>query len=161
MNAIEMLKQQHREVEDLFEEMESAESPEGRFTVFAHIAEALAIHAAIEEQHFYPAVNKRPTMDILLASVEEHLEIKRLIADLLTLNARDQDFDAKLQVLRADVEYHVKEEEHELFPRVRKLFDEQALDAVGEAMAETQVELLRAGNARDTIPREISAAPPL
>ena len=56
--------------------------------MFVQIADALAIHAAIEEKHFYPAVNKRPTMDILLDSVEEHLEIKRLIADLLTTDAR-------------------------------------------------------------------------
>jgi len=161
MNAIVMLELQHREVDDLFNELESAESPEARFTVFTQIADALAIHAAIEEKHFYPAVNKRPTMDILLESVEEHVEIKRLIADLLTMDARDENFDAKLVILQGDVEHHVREEEKELFPRVSRLFDEQTLNAVGASMAETQLEMRRAGNPRDVIPPQTDVAAPL
>lgn len=161
MNAIVMLELQHREVEDLFDELQSERSPDARRAVFVQIADALAIHAAIEERHFYPAVNKRPTMDILLDSVEEHLEIKRLIADLLTTDARSEDFDAKLQVLRDDVAHHVREEEKELFPRVKRLFDEQTLSVVGASMAETQLEMRRAGNPRDTIPGETDVAAPL
>lgn len=161
MNAIVMLELQHREVEDLFEEMASAESPDERFTVFTQLADALAIHAAIEEKHFYPAVNKRPTMDILLDSVEEHLEIKRLIADLLTTDPRDENFDAKLVVLQGDVEHHVREEENELFPRVKRLFDERTLNAVGASMAETQLEMRRAGNPRDAIAGQTDIAAPL
>lgn len=161
MNAIVMLELQHREVEELFDELESVRSPEARLAVFVEIADALAIHAAIEEKHFYPAVNKRPTMDILLESVEEHLEIKRLIADLLTMDARHEDFDAKLQILRDDVAHHVREEEKELFPRVNKLFDEKTLNAVGASMAETQLAMRRAGNPRDAIPVETDVAAPL
>jgi hemerythrin superfamily protein len=160
MNAIVMLELQHREVEDLFDELDSVTSPDARFTVFAQIADALAIHAAIEEKHFYPAVSKRPTMDILLDSVEEHLEIKRLIADLLTTDARHEDFDGKLQILRDDVGHHVRQEENELFPRVKRLFDERTLNAVGASMAETQLEMRRTGNPRDAIPGQTDIAAP-
>ena len=161
MNAIKMLKQQHREVEKLFKQFEAAKSAKPRRETFNEIADALALHAAIEERHFYPSVKKQQTEDILLESVEEHLEIKRAIADLLELETDDDSFDAKVKVLQEDVEHHVEEEETELFPKVEKLFDEEELEAIGEAMEETQDELKREGNPRDAIPGETDAAAPL
>jgi hemerythrin superfamily protein len=161
MNAIKMLKQQHREVEKLFKQFEAAKSAEPRRKTFVEIADALAVHATIEERHFYPAVKERQTEEILLESVEEHLEIKRVIADLLQMDAGDDQFEAKVTVLREDVEHHVEEEESDLFPKVERLFDDEALEAVGAAMEETQDELLREGNPRDAIPGETDAAAPI
>jgi len=85
MNAIKMLKQQHQDVAKMFKEFENAKSAGARRKVFEQIADALAVHAAIEERHFYPAVKEEQTEDILLESVEEHLAIKRVIADLLAM----------------------------------------------------------------------------
>jgi hemerythrin superfamily protein len=161
MNAIKMLKQQHREVEKLFKQVEAARSAEPRRKAFIQIADALAVHATIEERHFYPSVKKQQTEEILLESVEEHLEIKRAIADLLQMDASEDEFEAKMKVLQEDVEHHVGEEEGELFPKVEKLFDEDALEAIGAAMEETRDELLREGNPRDAIPGETDAAAPL
>lgn len=161
MNAIKMLKQQHREVAKLFKQFEAAKSAKPRQETFNEIADALAIHATIEERHFYPAVKKQQTEDLLLESVEEHLEIKRAIADLLELDPSDDTFEAKVKVLQEDVEHHVEEEETELFPKVEKLFAEEDLDAIGEAMEETQGELKQAGNPRDAIPGETDAAAPV
>jgi len=161
MNAIKMLKQQHREVEKLFKQVEAARSAEPRRKAFIQIADALAVHATIEERHFYPSVKKQQTEEILLESVEEHLEIKRAIADLLQMDASEDEFEAKMKVLQEDVEHHVGEEEGELFPKVEKLFDEEALEAIGAAMEETRDELLREGNPRDAIPGETDAAAPL
>jgi hemerythrin superfamily protein len=161
MNAIKMLKQQHREVEKLFKRLEAAKSAEPRQKVFNEIADALAVHATIEERHFYPAVKKEQTEEILLESVEEHLEIKRAIADLLEMDAGDDTFEAKVKVLKEDVEHHVEEEETELFPKVERLFDDEELDAIGAAMDETQEELKREGNPREAIPGETDAAAPL
>jgi hemerythrin superfamily protein len=161
MNAIKMLKQQHRQVEKLFKECESADSAESREEAFVKIADALAVHATIEERHFYPSVKDAQTEDILLESVEEHLQVKRAIADLLELDAGDEEFQAKVKTLQEDVEHHVEEEESELFPKVETLFDDEALEAIGEAMQETQDELLREGNPRDAIPGETEAAAPL
>ena len=161
MDAIAMLKKQHREVAALFKQLEKARSAKPKQETFDRIADALAVHAAIEERHFYPAVKERQTEDILREAVEEHLEIKRVIADLLELDPDDDEFTAKATVLREDVEHHVEEEESELFPKVEKLFDKQTLEAIGAAMAETQEELLRQGNPREAIPEETEKAAPL
>src|SRR4029079_11096642 len=115
----------------------------------------------MEERHFYPSVKERQTEEILLESVEEHLEIKRVIADLLQMDAGDDQFEAKMTVLREDVEHHVEEEESDLFPKVERLFEAEALEEIGAAMQETQDELLREGNPRDAIPGETDAAAPL
>jgi hemerythrin superfamily protein len=161
MNAVKMLKQQHREVAKLFKQFEAAKSAEPRRKTFIEIADALAVHATIEERHFYPSVKERQTEEILLESVEEHLEIKRVIADLLQMDAGDDQFEAKMTVLREDVEHHVEEEESDLFPKVERLFEAEALEEIGAAMQETQDELLREGNPRDAIPGETDAAAPL
>jgi hemerythrin superfamily protein len=158
MNAIDMLKQQHREVEALFAQFKKARSAVPQRRIFERIADALAVHATIEEKHFYPSVKKQATEDLLLESLEEHLEIKRVIADLLVLEAKDPTFEAKVTVLMEDVQHHVGEEEKELFPQVQKLFDEETLDAIGEAMEETRDELLENGNPREAIPAETVTA---
>jgi len=161
MNAIKMLKQQHREVEKLFKQFESAKSAGPRQKAFEEIADALAVHATIEEKHFYPAVKKAQTEDILLEAVEEHLEIKRVIADLLEMDGGEDQFAAKVKVLQEDVEHHVEEEEGEMFPKVEKLFDDEQLEAIGALMDETQEQLKREGNPRDAIPGETDAAAPV
>ena len=155
MDAIAMLKQQHREVAALFKHLEKARSSKQRRDTFDEIADALAVHAAIEERHFYPAVREKATEDILRESVEEHLQIKRVIADLLALDAADAAFVAKAKVLHDDVEHHVEEEEKELFPKVQKLFDEETLELLAEA------ELKGEGNPRDAVPGETDKAAPL
>ena len=161
MNAIKMLKQQHREVAKLFKEFEGAKADAPREKIFIQIADALAVHATIEERHFYPAVKEEQTEEILLESVEEHLEVKRIIADLLDMEAEDEEFEAKMKVLQENVEHHVEEEETELFPKVEKMFDADALEEIGAAMAETEEQLRSEGNPRDAIPSETDAAAPL
>jgi hemerythrin superfamily protein len=161
MTAIEMLKAQHREVASLFEKLEAAKAPGQRRQVFEAIADALAVHATIEERHFYPAVKHKETVDLLQEAVEEHLEMKRAIAELLQLDPADKTFQAEAMMLKDEVEQHVEEEESELFPKVEELFDEAALEALAEAMEETQAELLSEGSPRDAIPGEIERAAPL
>jgi hemerythrin superfamily protein len=160
MGAIDMLEGQHREVEDLFEEFEEAKGGKKR-TVFLMIADKLAVHAAIEEKHFYPAAKSKDTEDLLLESAEEHLAVKRLIADLLGLEAGDETFEAKVTVLKEQVEHHVEEEEKELFPKVKKLLDETTLEALEQEMTATQEELLAKGSPRDQVPSETGEAAPI
>jgi hemerythrin superfamily protein len=158
MNAIDMLKKQHREVEALFAQFKKAKSAAPQRKIFEQIADALAIHATIEEKHFYPAVKKKATEDLLLESLEEHLEIKRVIADLLMLDAKDLTFEPKVTVLEEDVQHHVEEEEKSLFPKVEKLFDAETLEAIAEAMEETRDDLLEKGSPREAIPAETEQA---
>lgn len=158
MNAIKLLKRQHREVDALFKQMDKARSTGQRQRIFEQIADALAVHATIEERHFYPSVKKKATEEILLQSLEEHLAMKRVIADLLECDAADETFEAKLKVLEDEVDHHVEEEEHELFPKVEKLFDDDALEAIGEEMESTKDELMAEGSPREAVPSETEHA---
>jgi hemerythrin superfamily protein len=161
MNAIEMLKQQHRMVEQLFDQFEEAESVDARRDAFDQIADALAVHATIEEKHFYPAVKQQETEEILVESVEEHLEVKREIAELLRMDAADEGFGLRVKELKENVEDHVEEEEGELFPKVERLFDNATLERIGAAMDDLQGQLLRQGAPREEIPSETDAPAPL
>src|SRR5690348_7651469 len=100
MDAIQLLESQHREVEDLFEEIEGSDDNDEKTELFEELADKLAIHATIEEHHFYPAVKDRRTKDILLESLEEHLAMKRILADLMETSPEEDEFDAQIKVLK-------------------------------------------------------------
>jgi hemerythrin superfamily protein len=160
MDAIEMLEEQHQDIEDLFDELESAAASDKQ-DLFDELADQLTVHALIEELHFYPAVKARRTEDILLESLEEHLAIKRLLADLLQLDPSNELFAAKLEVLKEQVEHHVTEEEDELFPKVRKVLDRRELVALAEDMSVTQENLLDSGDPRQRVRFQSEEAPSL
>ncbi len=101
VNAVDMLESQHREMEELFATLEKAGRGGRKQKLLTQIADKLAVHASIEEQELYPAVKAKRTEDILLESLEEHLGIKRVLADLIDLDASDETFDAKTKVLAA------------------------------------------------------------
>jgi hemerythrin superfamily protein len=157
VGAIELLEGQHREVEDLFEQLEKASGGRKR-DIFTEIADKLAIHATIEEREFYPAVKAKRTEDILLESLEEHLGIKRVLADLLAIDIDDETFDAKAKVLKEQVEHHVEEEEDELFPKVKKILDEETLVALAQQMTAIQEELIAHGAPRQAVQSETEHA---
>jgi len=163
MDAIEMLKKQHREVEGLFSKYDQLgeHAVKGKQRLFEQIADALAMHATIEEKHFYPAVKAKRTEDILLEALEEHLGIKRVIADLLKVTSSDETFDAKVKVLKEQVEHHVKEEETDLFPKVKKILDAQELTSIAEQMQATMQKLEAKGEPRKAVPAETRDAAPL
>ena len=154
MNAIDLLKSQHREVEDLFSELERAGDTDTKVDLFETVADKLAIHAALEEHHFYPAVKEQRTEGLLHEAVQEHLAVKRLLAELLETDVEDERFDPQLKVLRETVERHVEEEEGDLFRRVRRLFTADRLEAIGSAMSTEQDELEGRGSPREMIPSE-------
>jgi hemerythrin superfamily protein len=161
MNAIELLESQHREVEDLFSQIEKAKDPGKKEQLFTTLADNLAVHATIEEHRFYPAVKAKRTEDILLEALEEHLAIKRVLSDLLDVEIEDETFDAKLAVLKETVEHHVEEEEGDLFPKVRKILSSDELEAIGQEMSAEQAELEEKGNPREAVPGQIDKAAPL
>lgn len=158
MNAIDLLEAQHRQVEKIFSQIEKAKSAAAKTTLFEKLADNLAVHAAIEEHQFYPAVKAKRTEDVLLESLEEHLGIKRVLADLLETEADDDTFDAKIKVLQEQVEHHVEEEETDLFPKARKVLDAEMLEALGQNMSEEQARLEDEGEPRSAIPGEITEA---
>jgi hemerythrin superfamily protein len=160
VDAIALLKTQHQDVKGLFKKIEKAEGDEKQ-DLFEQLADALAVHAAIEEKEFYPATKNARTEELLQEAVEEHLSAKRLIADLLEMSSDDPQFDAKVSVLQEQIEHHVKEEENELFPKVRKMLKTEELEDLGVVMEDLAEELKASGAPRESVPTETGSAAPL
>src|ERR1700730_4091838 len=138
MDAITLLKNDHRAVEKLFKAFtrtgERAEKTKAEL-VAAMVAE-LSVHAAIEEQIFYPAIRSEvpDTEDEVLESLEEHHIVKWVLSELEDLGPDDERCDAKVTVLIENVRHHVEEEESELFPTVRQALGRKRLGEIGDAM---------------------------
>jgi len=132
-DPIAILVHDHRRMEGMLGTTLHAETKD-RSRLLGEVADALAAHVALEEEHFYPAVRARRTEDILLESLEEHLSLKRVMSDLLELDTSDPRWEAKMHVLKEQAEHHHKEEEEHLFPKVEKLFDKAQREELGVAM---------------------------
>lgn len=156
MDAIKLLKQQHREVEELFAEFEKSEEDAQKQALFAQIADALTVHATIEERWFYPAVRARQTEEQLEEAYDEHLEVKKLIVDAMS-NADAPGFDGMVAAIKGAVEHHVEEEEDELFAEVQKLMGDDALEALGQQMEAEAMQLFAEGEPRRDIRLEPEA----
>ncbi len=142
MDAITLLKNDHKSVNALFRRYESAGDGahvEKRRLV-DRIIEELSVHAAIEEQLFYPVASATVpgTEDEALESLEEHGIVKWLLADLDKMDPAEERFDAKVTVLIENVRHHVEEEEQEFFPKVRDELGRNALNDLGDAMVEAK-----------------------
>ena len=139
MDAITLLKDDHRTVEKLFKRYEDAgdRAFAEKRKVVDRIIEELSVHAAIEEQLFYPVTRATvPAVeDTALESLEEHHIVKWVLSELEHMDPEDERFDAKVTVLIENVRHHVKEEESEYFPEVRSELGRKALGELGEAMA--------------------------
>ncbi len=160
MDAIRLLKQQHRELEGMFDEFEAAGRRAGRrrLAICRRIGDLLAVHAAIEEKIFYPATRSTRTAEMLREALEEHLSVKRIVADLVRVDEIDAEAEAKMTVLREQKQHHVEEEEKELFPAARKLLDARQLDDLGAQMEALAREIRSGGDPRLMVPRETEHA---
>lgn len=105
MNCVDFLITHHRAIEANLKTLMEADA-QRRARTFQGFADQLMAHVTVEEQRFYPEVKASKTEDILLESLEEHLSIKRLLADLLQMSARNAHFELKLHVLKEQLEHH-------------------------------------------------------
>jgi hemerythrin superfamily protein len=139
LDAITMLKDDHKTVEALFKRFEKAGDGAHveKRAIVDRIVEALSVHASIEEQLFYPVARATVpgTEDIALESIEEHHIVKWVLSELDSMTPEDERFDAKVTVLIENVRHHVKEEEQQFFPMVRGELGRKALGELGAAMA--------------------------
>ena len=143
LDAVALLKQDHRTVEELFEKFERA-SGEGRKQKLAEeICLDLSVHAQIEEEIFYPACEGKVDEDLLKESYVEHDAAKLLIAEIAAGGPQtDEFYDAKVKVLSEEIEHHVEEEERRLeglFAQARKAGLD--MDLLGEQLAARKAEL--------------------
>lgn len=160
MNAIDFLISQHRSMETMMAGVMDAQD-DARRRLYAEVADQLTMHISAEEVVFYPAVKAARTEDILLESLEEHLSLKRLMADLLALAPDEQTFQPKFKVLKEQAEHHHKEEEEHLFPKVKTLLDASRLNELGAEMIALQTQQKMEGRPRENVSGETDAAAPL
>ena len=140
-DTIALLKADHKEVSDMLEKFASARSSKEKL---AHqICQALTVHAQIEEEIFYPAAREalgEDGKDLLDEAKVEHNSLKKLIAEIEGSSPEEDLFDAHVKVLGEHVKHHVKEEEGEIFPKLRK--SDMDLKGVGEQLAARKKELM-------------------
>jgi len=138
MNALDILKQDHDKVKELFSVWDTLSVDGARKNEIAQtVLGELELHSRIEEDIFYPAMRARSGRDgkeLVKHSVSEHHEIDDLIAELRATDPSDPDFDDKFQELMEDVEQHIDEEETEMFPKAQILGKE--LEALGRQIQE-------------------------
>lgn len=136
MDALELLKEDHQKVKELFEEAEGTEDEKEKRKLFDEIQTELETHARIEETVFYPAMEKREELkDMVLESIEEHKQVKTLLREIDNLKSDSEKFEPKLKVLMENVEHHAEEEEEgKMFPKVRQIFSQQELESLGQEL---------------------------
>lgn len=140
-SAIGLLKQDHREVEEYFEEYQDLEDDDAKAALAEKICTALKVHTQIEEEIFYPAARKATgDEDLLDESLVEHAGAKHLIAEIEAMQVGDDLYDAKITVLGEQIKHHVKEEEEELFPEIES--SDLDVSGVGTQMATRKKELM-------------------
>lgn len=143
IDAVELLTQQHREVEEMFERFEKMtdRAKVSKKKLADEICNALIMHTTIEEEIFYPATREasEDTEDLVDEAVVEHASAKDLIAQIMEMDPDDDLYDAKVKVLSEMIEHHVEEEEKEMFPKTRKL--KLDMEALGQEMKTRQEEI--------------------
>jgi hemerythrin superfamily protein len=148
MDATALLKKDHATVKALFKKYEAAGDRAGQTKqrLFGEIKAELDTHAAIEEDIFYPAMQKvrsKEAQDLVLEAIEEHKVVKTLLEEIAQLTPEDDKFDAKMKVLQENVEHHADEEEKEMFPKAKEHLSEERRAELGDLM-EDRKEALKA-----------------
>jgi len=129
MKATELLKRDHRAVQALFDQYGKAR-PAEKAEIFRRLKQELDLHTRIEEDVFYPALHKARPGAKVREALEEHHVVDALLSELADLSIGEV-FDAKMKVLRENVEHHVKEEEREMFEDAKKSFSPTKLEELG------------------------------
>ena len=145
-DAVALIKADHRKVEQLFREFEEAgdRAFKTKQQLVEQISQELEVHAAIEEEIYYPAVEakaKKDGKELVAEAVEEHHVVKILLGELSSMSSEDEAFDAKVTVLMENVRHHVYEEEGELLPQSEEILGKEELTRLGEEMAARKQQL--------------------
>lgn len=121
MDVLDLIKAEHRQVETLFSEIESADETHKLYQCFNQLFNALNIHAEVEEQTFYPAIRHcQDTEELVDAAQEDHDEAKEILEELESLSPTSAEFKQKIRELKQVIQQHVQEEENEVFSQVRE-----------------------------------------
>lgn len=143
IDAVKLLKQDHREVEDLFEQFEAADEDE-QGEIAERVCQLLTVHATIEEELLYPAAKEafesEEEDDLVNEAEVEHATAKDLIAKIEAMTPQDESFKATVKVLSEYIKHHVKEEEAEMFPSLKET--DLDLKELGTQLYQRKMELM-------------------
>jgi hemerythrin superfamily protein len=143
-NALKLLKQDHDKVKDIFDQFEDSEDKDEKVKLAREAIEELKIHDAIEEEIFYPKVREAmKEEEIMDEADEEHHLVRIAVAEISQMDDDDERLEAKFTVLCEMVRHHIKEEEDEMFPNIRK--SDVDLAALGEELMARKEELKESG----------------
>ena len=143
MNAFTLLKQDHETVAGLLEKIDQTteRGTKTREDLFTKLKTELDIHAKIEEEIFYPALEDQDeTRDITLEAFEEHRLVKQLLGELESMSKDAEEWTAKFTVLKENIEHHVEEEEGEMFENARKVLSKEDQESLGTRMEQAKKE---------------------
>jgi hypothetical protein len=145
MDALELLKQDHQKVKELFKRGQETEDKKQQRQIFKEIKSELETHARIEETIFYPAMEEHEELkDMVLESLEEHKQMKTVLREMARLSTSSERFKPKFKVLKDNVEHHaVEEEEGKMFPKIRKLINRNELEELGQELEAAKHKRLR------------------
>ena len=155
-HAIAILIKDHDMVKDLFDRFEKTDAAAEKKKIVAEALTELKIHAAIEEEIFYPAVRKQLGKDLMNEADEEHHVARVLTAELDRDGRRDDHWEAKFTVLAESVRHHIREEEGEMLPKAKGL--EIGFEALGQQMLARKEQLKRNGIPPDAEHKMVAAA---
>lgn len=143
-DAVALLREDHKKVSALFEEFEKARSDRRKKEIVATICQELTVHAALEEEIFYPAVKAAlKDKELVPEAVVEHASVKDLIAQVRDQEPGGEEYDAKVKVMGEFVKHHVKEEQTEMFPKAKKAAHLDLVELGAQMQARKQELMLR------------------
>jgi hemerythrin-like domain-containing protein len=146
VDAVKLLKDDHKKVKDLFRQFEKARSADRKKKIADEAMHELEVHAAIEEEMFYPAAKEKADKEgkeLVAEAVEEHHVVKVLIGELKEMPEVNEQFEAKFTVLIENVEHHIEEEEKEMLPDAKKALGDE-IEALGDQMERRKSQLMAA-----------------
>ena len=145
-NATQMIRQDHKKVEGLFKKFQQTKGAQAKRRLAENAMAELEVHAALEEEIFYPAVKKEvDDGSMVQEAIEEHQTVKRLISELKGMDEADEEFESQFSQLVENVQHHVEEEENEMLPKA----EESSLDlnSLGQQMSQRKQEMQSGGRA--------------
>ncbi len=146
MDAIRLLTDDHAVLKKLLEQGDKTteRGVKTRSELLERIKSELTAHEVIEEEIFYPALKEHPkAKELVLEAYEEHHVVDKVMAELEQTSVEDEVWGAKFTVMKENIEHHIEEEEGEMFPQARQVFDKDELQALGEQMAARKEQALR------------------
>jgi hemerythrin-like domain-containing protein len=147
MDVLTFLKDEHDEVKSMFKKLENAEGASAQ-KLWNQLSSNLSLHEDMEETLFYPQLKKEEAAkDMILEAYQEHHVMDVLIGELNKLKPTDETWAPKITVLQENTEHHIEEEEGELFPKVRKIWDTARRQEVGRQMQEMKSQRMKAQKA--------------